>query len=154
MKELFMSNRINFKKTLPQGYDALSKVQEFVNNSGLDATLQELIKLRASQLNGCVFCLDMHVAEAKKMGFSDQRLMTLSAWHESPFFSDQEKAVLALTDAMTLISEEGVDDEIYEDVVDYLGEEGLAIAMLAIAQINTWNRLMVATEALPLSYKK
>lgn len=149
-----MSNRFNFSKVLPEGYKALSTVQQFINGSGLDKTLQELIKLRASQLNGCVYCLDMHLTDAKKMGFSDQRLFTLSAWHESPFFTEKEKAVLALTDAMTLVSEEGIDDEIFDDVLSHLGEEDMAKAMLAICQINTWNRLMVTTQAPPASLKK
>jgi AhpD family alkylhydroperoxidase len=138
----------------PAGYDAMKAFSEFSNNSGLDKTLLELIKLRASQLNGCVYCLDMHGADARSMGFSDQRLFTLTAWHDSPFFTEKEKAVLALTDAMTLVAEEGVPDEIYEDALEQLGEQGLAKAMIAICVINSWNRLMVATDAPPASAKK
>ncbi len=148
-----MQHRVSFKEVLPEGYKALTVLGKFINDSGLDKTLQELIKLRASQLNGCVYCLDMHVGDARKLNFSDQRLMTLTAWHDSPFFTEKEKAVLALTDAMTLISEEGVPDEIYDDVLEHLGEEDFAKAMMAVTLINTWNRLMVATDAEPESIK-
>ncbi len=141
-------------RVYPEGYDALKVLSDFSANSGLDKTLQELIKLRASQLNGCVYCLDLHLADARKMGFSDQRLFTLTAWHDSPFFSEEEKAVLALTDAMTLVAEEGVPDEIYEDALEQLGEEDLAKAMMAICVINSWNRLMIATDAPPASFQK
>jgi AhpD family alkylhydroperoxidase len=138
----------------PDGFAAVKTLSEFSTNSGLDKTLQELIKMRASQLNGCIFCLDMHVTEARNLGFSDQRIFTLTAWHDSPFFTEKEKSVLALTDAMTLVAEEGVPDEIYEDALEQLGEEDLAKAMMAICVINTWNRLMIATDAPPLSAKK
>jgi len=136
------------------GFNAQKELSDFSTNSGLDKTLQELIKLRASQLNGCVFCLDMHVADARKLGFSDQRLFTLTAWHDSPFFTEKEKAVLALTDALTLVAEEGVPDEIYEDALEQLGEQDLAKAILAICVINTWNRFQIATDAPPLSLQK
>lgn len=142
-----------FSEAYPDGYKAFLATSKFNNDSGLDKKLQELIKLRASQINNCVFCLDMHVTDARKMGFLDQELMTLSAWHDSPFFDEREKAVLALTDAMTLISDEGVPDEIYDDALELLGEEDLAKAMMAICVINTWNRLQVATDAPPASYK-
>lgn len=148
-----MTGRFSFKDVLPEGYKALSAGQKFVNDSGLDKTILELVKLRASQLNGCVFCLDMHLADAKKMGFSDQRLFTMTAWHESPFFDEREKAVLALTDALTLISEEGLDDEIYDDVRSHFTEEEVAVLFVAISMINTWNRIMVATLAPPASFK-
>ena len=149
-----MNSRFNFKDVLPEGYKALSVGQQFVNNSSVDKVLLELVKLRASQLNGCVFCLDMHLTDAKKMGFSDQRLFTLTAWHESPFFTEKEKAVLALTDALTLLAEEGLDDEIYDEVRAHFDEEETATLMTAICMINTWNRLMVATQAPPASLSK
>lgn len=149
-----MSDRISFSKVFSEGYKALQVPSKISNDSGLDKTLQELIKLRASQINGCVYCLDMHLADARKMGFTDQRLMTLTAWHDSPFFTEKEKAVLALTEAMTLLAEGGVDDEIYDEALAHLGEEDLANAMLAIVVINGWNRIMVATDATPASFKK
>jgi len=150
-----MQQRFSFKDVLPEGYKALSVTQQFINNCGMDKVLMELIKLRASQINGCVFCLDMHLTDAKKMGFSDQRLFTLSAWHESPFFTEKEKSVIALTDAMTLVAEEGgLDDEIYDEVRAHFSEEEVAKLMVAICMINSWNRLMVATQTPPASYKK
>lgn len=142
-----------FSEVYPEGYKAFLAPSKFSNDSGLEKKLLELIKLRASQINNCVFCLDMHTADARKMGFTDQELMTLSAWHDSPFFSEKEKAVLALTDAMTLISDEGLPDEIYDDALEQLGEMDLAKAMMAICVINTWNRLQVASDAPPASYK-
>jgi AhpD family alkylhydroperoxidase len=148
------SERFSFYKVLPDGYKALSGLQKYVNDCGLDPTLQELVKLRSSQLNGCVFCLDMHLADAKKIGFSDQRLFTLTAWHESPFFTEKEKALLALTDAITLIAEEGLDDEIYDEARAHFSEEEIAKIMVAICMINSWNRLMVATQAPPASLAK
>lgn len=138
----------------PDAYKAMKALSDASANSGLDKTLQELIKLRASQLNGCVYCLDLHMTDARKMGFSDQRIITLTAWHDSPFFTEKEKAVLALTDAVTLVAEEGVPDEIYEDAVEQLGEEGFGKALLAIAVINSWNRFQVTTDAPPLSAQK
>jgi AhpD family alkylhydroperoxidase len=142
-----------FSEVYPEGYKSFLVASKFSNESRLDKKLLELIKLRASQLNNCVYCLDMHTADARKMGFTDQELMTLSAWHDSPFFSEKEKSVLALTDAMTLIAEEGVPDEIYDDAHEQLGDEDLAKAMMAICVINTWNRLQVTCDAPPASYK-
>lgn len=142
-----------FSEVYPEAYKAFTVPSKFSNDSGLDKKLQELIKLRASQLNNCVYCLDMHTKDARKMGFTDQELMTLSAWHDSPFFNEKEKAVLALTDAMTLIADEGVPDEIYDDAQEQLGDEDLAKAMMAICVINTWNRLQVTSDAPPASFK-
>lgn len=149
-----MSNRISFKGVLPEGYEAFVVSSKFSNQSGLDLKLQELIKMRASQLNSCVYCLDMHLAEARKLGIPDEQIFTLTAWHESPFFTEKEKAVLALTDSMTMVAEGGVDDEIYDEALAHLGEQNLAKAMMAICVINTWNRLMVATLAPPESLKR
>lgn len=137
-----------------EGYEALRQLSKFSNDSGLDPVLGELIKMRASQLNGCIFCLDMHVTDARKLGFSDQRIFTLTAWHDSPFFTEKEKAVLALTDAMTLVAEEGVPDEIYDDALEQLGEQDLFKAMIAICMINSWNRIMITTDAPPMSLGK
>lgn len=148
-----MSNRITFHKVYPAGYKTLLEFSKAVNQSGLDEHTQELIKLRSSQINSCVFCLDNHLTAARKLGFTDQQLMTLSAWDESPFFTDEQKTVLALTDAMTSIADGGVPDEVYDDALELLGEEGLAKAMMTICLINTWNRLMAATQAVPASYK-
>lgn len=147
-----MNNRMSFPKAYPDGYKALSQLEKFIVSSGLTEKHQELIKLRASQINGCVFCLDLHLKDARKLGFTDQQLMTLSAWFESPFFDDDDKVILALTDAVTLIADEGVPQEVYDDALDLLGEEGLAKVLMAICMINTWNRLMVTTEAQPGSH--
>ncbi|MEM9904621.1 MAG: carboxymuconolactone decarboxylase family protein [Cyanobacteria bacterium P01_D01_bin.44] len=147
-----MQTRFEFNKVEPAAYRAIMGVEKYVRSSGLDKTLLELIKTRASQINGCAFCIDMHTKDARHMGETEQRLYGLSAWRETPFYTPQERAALALTEAVTLIGKDGVPDTVYEGVSRYFAPEQIAKLLTAIAMINTWNRLSIATQIVPGSY--
>jgi AhpD family alkylhydroperoxidase len=130
---------------------AVRAMESYVRGSGLDPRLYELVKIRASQLNGCAFCLDMHNRDARKGGEDQRRLDLLSAWREAPeLFTGQERAALAFTEAVTLIGEHGVPDAVWNDVAEHFAEAGIVHVLMAVATINVWNRLAVAThQALP-----
>lgn len=141
-----MENRINISQAEPKAYQAMFGLEKYLGGADLSPALKELIKVRASQLNSCAYCIEMHTAEAKKQGETEQRLYALSAWSESPLFSDQERAVLALTEEVTFIAEGGLATETYEAALAALGENQLAQAIMQIATINAWNRMAVATK--------
>jgi AhpD family alkylhydroperoxidase len=143
-----MDERMNFSKVSPRGFRAVFGVENYVQGV-LDHTLLHLIKVRASMLNGCAFCLDMHTTDALKEGESNQRLFGLAAWRESPYYDDRERAALALTDAVTILERTGVPDDVWDAVVEHFGEEGAADVLLAIGTINLWTRLNVATRRQP-----
>lgn len=148
-----MKIRLELDKVEPAAYQAMMKVENYVRTSGLNKTLLELIKTRASQINGCAFCIDMHTKDARHAGETEQRLYALSAWQETPFYTPQERAALALTEAVTLISKHGVSDAVYEEVSRYFTPEQIAKLLMAIAVINSWNRLSIATRIVPGSYQ-
>jgi AhpD family alkylhydroperoxidase len=131
----------------PEGYRTLQRLSETVKSSGIDPVLLELIKMRASQINGCAFCIDMHSRDARAAGETEQRLYALSAWRETPFFSERERAALALTEAVTLISQTQVPQAIIDDAAALFGPESLTELVYAIIEINAWNRLAVTTGA-------
>ncbi|TAM95388.1 MAG: carboxymuconolactone decarboxylase family protein [Chitinophagaceae bacterium] len=135
--------RINGYKTLPDGYSAMRQLQNAVDKSSLDPKLQELIKLRSSQINGCAYCLDMHSKDAVAIGENPQRIYVLDAWREAPFYSDKEKAALAWCEALTLISETGAPDNVYEELHKYFNEKEIMELTFAIITINSWNRLAI-----------
>lgn len=139
---------MNFSKVSPRGFRAVYGVENYVQGV-LDHTLLHLIKVRASMLNGCAFCLDMHTTDALKEGESNQRLFGLAAWREAPYYDDRERAALALTDAVTILERTGVPDDVWDAVVEQFGEEGAANVLLAIGTINLWTRLNVATRRQP-----
>jgi len=124
-----------------------------VRHSGLEASLLELVKTRASQINGCAFCLDMHTKDARAHGETEQRLHTLAAWHETPFFSERERAALAWTEAITRVADTHVPDEVFEQVRKHFTEKELADLTFAIVAINGWNRLAIAFRPVPGSYQ-
>jgi AhpD family alkylhydroperoxidase len=141
-----MTQRIDLSALVPDFYQALVGVEQVVRESGIDPALYELVKIRASQLNGCAYCLDMHNRDARKGGESQRRLDVLSAWREAPsFFSDTERAALALTECATLIAEDGVPQPVWDEAMDVLGEKGVAQVLMAVVAINSWNRLAVST---------
>ncbi len=140
-----MGDRINIQALEPDAYTAMFGLEKYLNKTDLSASLRELIKIRASQINGCAYCIEMHTAAARKLGETEQRLYALAAWHESPLFSDAERALLALTDAVTSIAEDGLPDEIYGNAVEHLGENGVAQCIMQLVAINAWNRMAVAT---------
>jgi len=144
-----MTNRIKLYEAFPEGLRAMGGVGTAVHDSGLETSLIELVDARASQINGCAFCLNMHVASALKHGENEMRLLVLPAWRETTWFTERERAALALTEAMTLIADGHVPDAVWEAAAEEFEERDLAALMLAISQINAWNRLQVATEAPP-----
>ena len=148
-----MRARMDFRKASPQGAKAVSELHAFVKRCGLDHMLLELIKLRASQINGCAHCIDMHTKELRAGGESEQRLYLLNAWDESPFYSDRERAALAWTEALTLITDGHVPDDVYEQARAQFSEEELANLTLAIVAINGANRLNIAFRTVPGSYR-
>jgi len=149
-----MEPRINAQKASPAAYKAMLNLENYVSRSaGIEPSLLELVKLRASQINGCAFCIDMHTKDARAAGETEQRLYALTAWRETPFYTDRERAALAWTEAVTLIGETHVPDEIYEHAKQRFTEEELVNLTLAVVAINGWNRLAIAFRAVPGSYK-
>ena len=145
--------RIAFNK-LPAGfYAALNHVQNYVDNCGLDFTLLELVRLRVSQLNGCAFCLDMHSKDALNHGESFQRLISVSAWRETPYYTPQEQAALAFAERLTVINNLEDNDDIHEELNQYFSKDEIANLTLAIIQINSWNRLVKSIGPVPGNYQ-
>ncbi|MEO6633039.1 MAG: carboxymuconolactone decarboxylase family protein [Mucilaginibacter sp.] len=138
-------NRISIKDIEPNAYKAMIGLEQYISNSSLSPLLRELIKIRASQINGCAYCIDMHTQEALKIGEIQRRIFALSAWKESPLFTEEERAVLQLTEEVTLISVDGVSKETYDKVLKTYGEQGLAQIIMQVIIINSWNRIAVST---------
>ncbi len=147
-----MGPRLNAFQIAPQAYPAISALQKYVDSCGLERPLLDLVRLRASQINGCAFCLDMHTKVARALGETEQRLYLVSAWRESPFYTDRERAALEWTESVTLVGETHVPDEVYERVKQQFTPTELVNLTAAIAMINTWNRLSVAFRTVPGSY--
>lgn len=137
----------------PAAYQAMLQLGQYVQSCGLNLTLLELIKIRASQINGCAFCIDMHTKDARLHGETEQRIYALNGWHETPFFTPEERAVLAFTEAVTLISTDHVSDALYQEVSQYFSEQQIANLLLAIVTINAWNRIAIATRVVPGTYE-
>ncbi len=149
-----MEPRINPTKVAPGAYRAMAGLESFVRNSSkLEPSLLELVRMRASQMNGCAYCLDMHSKDARAAGETEQRLYTLSAWRETPFFTGRERAALAWTEAITLISSSNAPDEVYEEARKEFTEEELVNLTIAIVAINGWNRLAIGFRAVPGTYQ-
>jgi AhpD family alkylhydroperoxidase len=148
-----MEPRVNPFQSAPKGYQAVSALQQYVNSCGLEPFLLELVEMRASQINGCAYCLDMHSKDARALGETEQRLYLLDAWRESPFYTDRERAALEWTESVTLVSETHVPDGVYDRVKQHFSPDELANLTLAIAAINTWNRLCIAFRIQPGSYE-
>ena len=138
-------NRKQIKDIEPGAYKAMLGLEQYISNSPIPPILRELIKIRASQINGCAYCIDMHTQESLKTGETQRRIFALSAWKESPLFTEEERTVLQLTEEITLISEGGVSDETYDRVLKFYGENGLAQIIMQVIIINSWNRIAVST---------
>ena len=147
-----MKPRIDHRKVAPRALQAMLTLQAYVNGSGLEPSLLELIKMRASQINGCAFCLDMHSKDARAAGESEQRLYLLDAWREAPLYSARERAALEWTEAVTLVREGHVPDDVYRSVREHFSEEELVNLTLAVVAINGWNRVSIAFRADAGSY--
>lgn len=148
-----MEPRINYNKIAPQGVEILHTLENYVKSSSLEPSLLELIRLRASQINKCAYCIDMHTKDARSRGESEQRLYGLSAWRESPFYSERERAALAWTEAVTRIDKNQVADAVYEQAKKSYSEKELIDLTFAVIAINSWNRLAISFRTLPGSYK-
>lgn len=148
-----MSRKINYSLIAKESISALGALEGSIRKGGLEESLLELVRFRASQINGCAYCLDMHSKDARAAGETEQRLYTLSAWREAPFYSDREKAAMEWTEAVTLISRHHIEDEMYERVRKHFSEEELVFLTLAITSINTWNRLAISLGADVGSYQ-
>src|SRR5271170_7631004 len=144
-----MVERLQYAKAFPEGIHALLNLGKVIGASGLEPSLLELVKTRASQLNGCAYCIDMHTKDARAAGETEQRLYALSAWRETPFFTERERAALEWTEAITLITDGHVPDELFFRVRQFFSEEELVNLTLAIVAINGWNRLAIAFRSVP-----
>jgi AhpD family alkylhydroperoxidase len=148
-----MQPRIDYRKFAQEPLKHLLALEKYIAESGLEPKLVHLVKMRASQINGCAYCLDMHSIDARAAGESEQRLYTLEAWRETPFFSERERAALAWTESVTLISQTHAPDDVYADLVKHFTEKEIIDLTLVVAMINLWNRVAISTRALPGHYK-
>ena len=144
--------RLNFKRLVPAAYRAMLALESYVHETGLESSLLELVKMRASQINGCAYCLDMHSKDARAAGETEQRLFVLNAWREAPFYTDRERAALAWTEAVTLVNESHVPEDVYQQARAHFSEEELVNLTIAIVAINGWNRLEVSFRGIPGRY--
>lgn len=140
-----MKNRVNIQEITPNAYKAMFSLESFIQNSQLSKTHLELIKIRASQLNGCAFCINMHTTEALKNGETAQRIFLLNAWKESELFTEDEEVILAMTEEVTFIHQNGLSDLTYEKASKLFDENYIAQIIMAIVTINAWNRISIST---------
>ena len=140
-----VKTRMKIQAVESAGYNSLLGVEKYLRNTSYGHKYRELIKIRASQINGCAYCIALHTQEARRIGETEQRIYALSAWRESPLFSEEERAILAFTEEVTLIANGGVTDKTYENMRLYFDDNAIAQILFQISQINTWNRIAVAT---------
>lgn len=139
-----MTQRLKYENVAPEALKGMMELEKYVANSGLELSLYELIKIRASQINRCAYCLDMHTKDARKAGETEQRLYMLPAWRKTSFFSERERAALAWTEAMTEISQSEISDSLYQEVSGNFSEKEMMALSMAIIAINGWNRLAIS----------
>jgi AhpD family alkylhydroperoxidase len=144
-----MQSRLDAVKASPGAYKAMAGLQAYVDQTGLEKSLLELVKIRSSQINGCAFCLIMHTNDARKQGESDERMHLLNAWREAPVFTERERAALGWVEALTLITEGHVPDDVYEEARRHFSEKELVDLTTAVVTINAWNRMAIAFRAVP-----
>jgi AhpD family alkylhydroperoxidase len=144
-----MKARIDWAHAAPGAVKAMLALETYTRKGGLEPQLLDLVKIRASQINGCAFCLDMHIREAREAGETEARIYLLDAWSESPVYSERERAALAWTDAVTLVSQTHVPDDVFEQARHYFSDEELVNLTLAVAAINAWNRINVGFRTVP-----
>ncbi|UYM06738.1 carboxymuconolactone decarboxylase family protein [Solicola gregarius] len=143
-----MNQRLKFAETAPEAYATVLGLEKY-NRRSVDPIVYELVKIRASILNGCSLCVDMHTHEAMEAGETPQRLFGLGAWHDAPFYTEKERAALALTEAVTKLGDHGVPDDVWDQAAAVWDEKEIADLLTAIATINVWNRLMISTQTPP-----
>lgn len=144
-----MRQRTDISKENPAAYQAMFGLENYLKSTSIDDRTKELIKIRASQINGCAFCINMHTKEARSKGETEQRIYSLSAWRDTNYFTPEERAVLALTESVTVISKEHVPDEVYEDVARHFDAKQVGEIIMAIITINAWNRIAISTKMMP-----
>ena len=148
-----MQPRIEYTKVAPGAMKAMRGLEDYLAACGLEPPMLDLVRTRASQINGCAYCLDMHTKDARARGESEQRLYELDAWRETPFYTERERAALAWTEAVTLIAKGHVPDAVYEEVRQHLSEEELVNLTLAVVAINGWNRFAISFRTVPGTYQ-
>ncbi len=148
-----MKQRIDYQNVSRGALAAMYGVEKYVRASGLDHALAELVKVRVSQINGCAFCIDMHWKDARAAGETEQRLYSLSAWREAPFYSDRERAALEWAESVTLVAETHVPDDVYARVREHFDEAELVNLTMAVVAINSWNRLAISFRTVPGTYE-
>jgi len=141
-----MEQRVNIEKTLPAAYKAMYGLSVSIAHSSLTPLQKELVKIRASQINGCAFCINMHTIDALKLGETQQRIFLLNAWRETSLFTEEEKAILAITEEVTLISKHGLTEQTYAQASTFFSPEQIADIIMAVVVINAWNRIAVSTQ--------
>jgi len=144
-----MKPRMNYYQIAPEPIKTLLALENQIRGSGLEQSLIELVKIRASQINGCAFCIHMHTQDARKHGETEQRIYLLDAWHEAPVFTDRERAALAWTEAVTLISETHAPDDVYNEVRAHFSETETVYLTMMIVAINAWNRVSISFRSVP-----
>jgi AhpD family alkylhydroperoxidase len=144
-----MQTRLDFNRARPSAVQAMLALEEHLGKSTLEPALTELVRLRASQLNGCAYCVDLHTRDARKAGETERRLATVVVWRETPFFTARERAALAWTEAVTLVAHDHVPDAVWDSVRPHFNDEELVDLTLLVSTINSWNRLAIAFRKLP-----
>jgi AhpD family alkylhydroperoxidase len=150
---VMLKPRIEYTKVVPGAIHVMLELERYVQNCGLESNLLHLVKMRASQINGCAYCIDMHTKDARALGESEQRLYALSAWRETPFYTERERTALAWTEAVTLLSVDHVPDDIYALARGQFSEKELVDLTMAIIAINGWNRLAESFRTVPGTYE-
>ena len=140
-----MEKRVNINETAPQAYKAMYALENYLATTQLSKTHKELLKIRASQINKCAFCIDMHTKDAFKNGETPQRIFLLNAWRETDLFSEEEKVILSITEEITLIHNHGLSDEVYKKASQLFDESYIAQLIIAVVTINAWNRIAIST---------
>ncbi|MBN3857030.1 carboxymuconolactone decarboxylase family protein [Paraburkholderia sp. Ac-20340] len=144
-----MQQRLDFYRANPHAIKAMLALEERIEKSSIEKPLAELVRLRASQINGCAYCVDMHTTDARKGGETERRLATVVVWRETPFFTERERAALAWTEALTLVSHDHVPDDVWETVQPHFSEAEIVDLTLLISAINSWNRFAIAFRKMP-----
>ncbi len=147
-----MQERLNYAKQSPEAFRAMYAMESYLAGSGLEHSIRELVKIRASQINGCAFCIDMHTKDARAAGETEQRIYALNAWRETPFFNERERAALAWAEAVTRIGG-GVSDELYEETRSQFSEKEISDLTWTVAAINAWNRIAISFRSVPGAYQ-
>lgn len=147
-----MTPRVDPAAVAPDAYRAMAQLERYVRSSGLEMTLLHLVKLRASYINGCAYCVDMHTKEARHDGETEQRLYAIAVWHETPFFTERERAALLWTETVTNVSQTNVPDDVYAQVRTQFSEAELVSLTMAVVAINGWNRIAISFRSVPGSY--